>query len=679
MSGSLRIARARVRYVPAILGGIGWTWALTLLVLRHHLVLVYEVFCPVPPAWGCLAVSGGGLLLASCVGAALAIGGGYVGSTRRQAFPQPTRWLLGAYAIPALDLLRLFGWAIPATFLEPLWLALVTGAAAGATAGDLGIRPGIRQRLDRVPWFAVVLAVAVAAGGWWYHQGQQAYRDYLLGFNDFARCGWRVANTWEGRGFLMDTPSLPAFWDHFNPGLALLAPLWGLWPDPRLFILIQAICLALPALFVYGMARRWGATPSAASVWAAAYLVFPAVGQFNLNYSYGWHPVSVSMVLIFAALWALLCGRRILSGGLALVACSFQEDVLVTLACLALAMALQARLVGRRRDNTASPEPSTGLLANQLPIWAWLCVGAVLIIGFVAIARLAAFAEFQIGRFAALGDSVWEIILSPLIRPRVFWGNVLRPRSAYFLLALLVPLGLRSVLRGWQILLAVALPVGVLLAWDFDAATSIAFQYSATLVPVLFLAALAGAAAAAGKPDCCDTTTLSSRRPGLWVGGISALAAGATASAAIGALPWSGPTLTAMVLQTYSVSENENVAGDRAVGSAGNAVLNEIVARVGGEEASVLASGRIASHLLGVRRLEAAGQAKGRWTAFQAEIGSGRSPIELFDWIVLDTKERFQQSEEDMWFLVDEARRAGYRLVQSSHGILVIARPPGTL
>jgi len=331
----------------------------------------------------------------------------------------------------------------------------------------------------------------------------------------------------------------------------------------------------------------------------------------------------------------------------------------------------------------------------------------VLIIGFVAIARLAPFAEFQMGRFGALGDSVWEIVLSPLVRPRAFWGNVLRPRSAYFLLALLVPLGLRSVLRGWQILLAVALPMGVLLAWDFDAATSIAFQYSATLVPVLFLAALAGAAVAPGKPDSGNNvagkrgqvqflrSTLRALRgnwtcplfpseagsgaSGLWVWGISALAAGATASAAIGALPWSGPTLTAMILQTYPVSENVDVAGDRAVGSAGNALLNDIIARVGGEESSVLASGRVASHLLGVRRLEAAGQAKGRWKAFQAEVGPGRSPIELFDWIVLDTRERFQQSEADMWFIAEEARRAGYRLVQSSHGVLVIARPRGTL
>ena len=78
----------------------------------------------------------------------------------------------------------------------------------------------------------------------------------MLGYHDFGHFAYRVASTWEGRGFLLETPSLPAFWDHFNPGLALLAPLWGLWPDAQA-LLAAAGCLPGGARPV-GIPRRAG-------------------------------------------------------------------------------------------------------------------------------------------------------------------------------------------------------------------------------------------------------------------------------------------------------------------------------------------------------------------------------------------------------------------------------------
>ena len=91
-------------------------------------------------------------------------------------------------------------------------------------------------------------------------------------------------------------------------------------------------------------------------------------------------------------------------------------------------------------------------------------------------------------------------------------------------------------------------------------------------------------------------------------------------------------------------------------------------------KASVLATGRIASHFVGVERLDTVGQAPLRWDAFEEEAGPGRSGIELFDWIVVDTYEQFQQSAEDTQFILDEAERAGYGLVDSRRGVMVFRR-----
>jgi hypothetical protein len=302
-------------------------------------------------------------------------------------------------------------------------------------------------------------------------------------------------------------------------------------------------------------------------------------------------------------------------------------------------------------------------------------VWAVLSISFVMIYKLAPFSEFQTNRFSSLGNSPGEIALSPVLRPGVFWGQILRLESAWFVLALLVPLGLRTLVRGWPILLGSVAPLGVLLAWQHGAATSIAFQYVTTLLPVFVIAAVSGAAGMADADCRLSAQPGAGNRRALTVTGIAALASALTASTFIGSLPWSSPTLTMMVARSYQTDNGLSPDNPRAAGTEANRELDSIVRMVGRPDASALASGRIAAHLLGVKRLESVEQAIVRWEALCEEAGEGRSGVEVFDWVVLDTQERFQQSADKIQFFLQEAERAGFQVERSTHGIIVLAKP----
>jgi len=236
-------------------------------------------------------------------------------------------------------------------------------------------------------------------------------------------------------------------------------------------------------------------------------------------------------------------------------------------------------------------------------------------------------------------------------------------------LALLIPLGSRSLFRGRWILLACALPVSVLLAWGHRPATCIAFQYTTTLIPILFLAAMVGA----GKHT--DRTSSGVASGPMWQATVTALVGCAAASMWLGASPWCRNTLTDVVGQTYLEAGGLPFLEDRLPGSEGIKVLHEVVALVDREDASVLATGRIAAHFVGAERLDTVGQAPQRWAAFEAEAGPGRSGIELFDWVVVDTYERFQQSHENIAFVLEEAKRANYRIIEARRGIVVLTRP----
>jgi uncharacterized membrane protein len=652
-----------------------------LLSTRESLVELYLVLSSAPELWGFLALPIG--KQAAILGIALlfAVIGIRTAEHRDDRWPQSALWLLAPAAIVALDALRSLGLPIPYTFFEPLYFSFATGMATAHLAREMPRKPRLSQffhRLGTAGWFWLVLGLAAAACAWWSWEGTRAYENFLLGYHDFGHFARRIINTWEGRGWLLEAPGVPAFWDHFNPGLILLAPLWAVWPDARLFIGLQAVCLASPALLAFGIARRYDCDGPTSALWSAAYLAFPSVGLLNLSYSYGWHPVSVAVPLLFLAAWALLHGWRLGALAAAVLACSFQESVIVVLGCLAAALALQAWLIdGRSRGGWRAAwarRAGDARLAQRLPGWGWLTLWAVMVLAFLLIARYAPFMQFQTARFARLGDSPITVGLSPVLRPAAFWGQMLRSASIYFLLGLLVPWHLPSMLRGWPLLLALALPITVLLAWEHGPAVSIAFQYVSESLLVLYLAALSGSGGLRGRlvADLNREPSADARR----IGAVAAVAASLTAASLFGSLPWSSPTLTVMIAQSYEVEGQEDaVFNPRAVGTPGHALVKVVLAEIDRPDASVVATGRIASHLLRVRRLESAEQALVRWELLTREMGPTRSPIEAFDWVVLDRYERFQQSSDRIQILWDAARDAGYRTTLDEDGLIVLRRP----
>lgn len=673
------------RYIhraAAVIAGLGWAWSAGLLVLREHWLLLNFVTASVPPGWGIVALPPGRAILLASAATLLAWFAFHAGQQDVAIVPPPTAWLLAAWFIPLGDFLRLAGFHIPPTLFEPLLLAGITGAAAGTIAARLANQPDSPSAKTPLWAIAAVAAMTFAAGAWWCFEGVAAFNDYLLGYSDFAQYGWRVANTWTGRGFMMETPGLPAFWDHFCPAVALLAPIWGMTHDARMYIVLQAACLSLPAIFIFQIVRRWGGSGATACIWAAAYLIFPALGQLNLNYSYGWHPTSVAMVLFFAALLALVSRRTMVAALLAAFACTWQDYVAVNLGWFAFVMALVAWRGWRFRAEPVSQAANALSLPHTLPPWGWLLTAGAAALYFFSIYQLTPFSHEETARFGNLGSTPTEILLSPLLRAKEFWGNVFRPRAVVFVLALTVPLAISNLWRGWTVLLGAALPLGVLVAWDYPPATSIAFQYHTLTLPVFFAAALSGATTrAVSRPTrspegAAATTRAPSSGQGLWIGGIAALAACFTASLTLGAMPWSSPTTADVALKTYGGKNwHETAVENRRVGSAGNDTLNRIVDQVGREDAVVLATGRIAAHLLMVKRLEPVGTARDRWEAFAAQAGQGRSAVELFDWVVLDLREHFYQSERDIQFIASAAAEAGFKLVSDEHDILLFRAP----
>ncbi len=678
----------RVRYAIATFAATGWLFGYLLLASRLHLVHYYQVSPTVDPLWGVLVASNGLLCLGLLLAAALAMACARTGR-------QPLTWLALAWFVPSLDLCRVMGGHWPESFAEPLGFALLTGVAVSRVEPRHWLPARLEGSVRNTPWAKVIWIVSALIGTWWWWEASSVYNGYLLGFNDFGQFAQRVANTWEGRGFLVESPGLPIFWDHFNPGLIFLVPLWGLWPDARLFITLQAFSLALTGPLAYSVARTLRCSRGTATAWAGALLVCPCLGQLNLNYTYGWHPVSLALPLLLASLWLVLRGHSWWALVCALVACSFKENVILIVGLFCLACAFGAWKT--RRFPAARP------LTTCLPAHVWLVAAFGFLASLVIITRLAGFSEYQLARFGSLGHTPLEIAASPVLRPGAFWAAVCQERNAYFLACLCIPFGISHLIRGWFLLLPAALPLIVLLAWDHLPATSIAFQYTTTLLPLFWLSAVAGASSADfGTDSGADTPSGTLRegttRPNHEVAArrstkenraalvrtsdrrgpaaLGALSTAFVASTFLGAVPWSMETIPSVIEQTY-VSEREKrpARSERLVGSPGHRMLEHIVARTQRRDLRVLATGRLAAHLLGCARIETVGQVlqPERWSRLK-QRAKGRNPLTQFDVIILDRLEQFQQSADETREVFARAMAAGFERVDQSNDIDVLRR-----
>ncbi len=154
----------------------------------------------------------------------------------------------------------------------------------------------LRDRLDKwtkhqrlswhlLLWLAIASCAVCGLPTAWYQA------NFLLGYNDYGHFLQRLANTLNGQGWLVETPVLPRFWDHFNPGLLGLLPLWSLWPDVHQSFGWQAASLAISGYLVFRIALVLQHARAHAVLFGLAWLVQPSVGQMNLAFTYGWHPL----------------------------------------------------------------------------------------------------------------------------------------------------------------------------------------------------------------------------------------------------------------------------------------------------------------------------------------------------------------------------------------------------
>ncbi len=319
-------------------------------------------------------------------------------------------------------------------------------------------------------WAGLIVWMAVGLLGAYYYLQQVHYLDNLaLGYADCGEYARLMFNTVSNPHdlFLRVNPDKPLFYDHFHPGILPLTPLWWLLPDIKLTIVLQLIGIVGAAIPIYWLGNLILKDRTAALLLALCWLAYPPVTQIIYGGSYGFHWSSLGLLLIFIALGLWRKGRPGWALAAAAWALLLKEEAAIPIGMFGIYLALfeQRRWAGAAIAVTAF---AYFLLVTSIVIPAMSGAG------------------YQGQRyFSDLGATKWEILLSPLSKPQVFWGQLLSPSSLYFAALLLAPV-LFVPFRRPSLLLAGSL------VFLFDCLhptlKNICFQYQTTLLPVVFWA-----------------------------------------------------------------------------------------------------------------------------------------------------------------------------------------------
>ena len=295
-----------------------------------------------------------------------------------------------------------------------------------------------------------------------------AFRTHALDLGYYVQILWSL--TQDLRGPYMSLPEMHVWGDHFSPTLYLLVPLFALFPGPVVLLIAQSAALGLGAIPVFALARRRLGSEPAAAGFALLYLLSPMLHGANIR---DFHIAAFAIPLLLAAVYCFETGR---TGW-------FIAAVILTLGC---------------REDAALAVIGLGLwIALVRRRWMWglaLAAGSLGLLFFDIKFLMPSFRGEpypHLWRYAHLGGSLGEIILTMLLHPLKTLGVMVSGEKVSYVFTFLAHLGFLPLLAPWELIPALPGLAQNLLSRD-PVLFSYRTQYTSFVLPFFVLAAISG-------------------------------------------------------------------------------------------------------------------------------------------------------------------------------------------
>jgi uncharacterized membrane protein len=276
----------------------------------------------------------------------------------------------------------------------------------------------------------------------------------------FDQAVWLIS---RGESPFLTTRGTHLLGDHFSAILYLAAPLYWVWPDPRMLLLAQSVALGTCAIPVFHLARLKLQSDGLALMFAAATLCHPSLQWLN---AHEFHPEAFAVPLLFWVFLALYRQQWALYYALLAMTLLTKEIAGVSILLLGAVVLFERREVGLRTAALAGGGIIVALTVVRCfsgssngywKFYEWMVSSPQSVIPTL----------FSTERASYVGDLLLPLAMLPLLRPAymipalpILLLNLLSMRSGMrqvnnhygsFLLPFLVPAAIHGFAR-WKTL-----------------------------------------------------------------------------------------------------------------------------------------------------------------------------------------------------------------------------------
>ncbi len=316
------------------------------------------------------------------------------------------------------------------------------------------------------------------------------YDNFFTGRFDLGNMDQTVWNTIHGRIFQMTNPngtnviSRLAF--HADLILILIAPLYFIWSDPKVLLVLQSVVLGLGAVFVYLISKEILKNKNISLILSYAYLLNPSLGYSNL---YDFHPVTLATTFLLAATYFFIKRKYIVFIVFSVLAGLTKEEVWAVTSIFGLYLSLGSAVGYLRKEYGKKITLVSRFLFGAFIFLSSLFIFYYLI--WIAIPQARGGNHFALSYYSDFGSSPSSIIKNIILSPVKTLGFIFSKDQLMYLLQTFLPLGFLSFFSPFALIFA-GPDLGINLLSTDATMHQIYYQYTSVVTPFVFVAAVYG-------------------------------------------------------------------------------------------------------------------------------------------------------------------------------------------
>lgn len=313
------------------------------------------------------------------------------------------------------------------------------------------------------------------------------YDNFYTGRFDLGNMDQTVWNTFRGRVFMLTDPNgteiISRLSIHADFFLILLAPLYRIWNDPRMLLVVQSVTVAIGALFLYHIAKKLLTGKWLPVIVSLLFLFNPSVEHATL---YDFHTVTLATTFLLAAFYFFLRRSYVWFFLFCVLAGLTKEQVWIIIAFFGAFFLLRSIKTVLHTNEWKKQQIIESLFGIAL-IFFGLFLFYYLV--WYAIPHTRGSEHFALSFYSDFGTSPTIIVKNILTNPLKILQTLITTDRSGYLIQLFLPLGFLPVLSPHLLIFIVPELLINLLSNNVQF-RQIYFQYTATITPFLFIASI---------------------------------------------------------------------------------------------------------------------------------------------------------------------------------------------